>query len=110
MLPRKNRLKLPSPWSKTSPDFQVKTDLFKVVGKKSSSEHPVKIGFIISSKVGRAVVRNRLRRVLATRFYKDLNKIKNGQELVVVVFPAMGQASNEEINISLNKALQKIYL
>lgn len=109
MLPHKNRLKLPALWSKTNPDFQVKTDLFKLVGKNYPSQEQVKIGFIISSKVGKAVVRNRLRRFLANFFYKRLVKIKGSQELVVIVFPAMAKASNEEINSNLNKILQKIY-
>lgn len=108
MLPHKNRLKLPTPWSKTNPDFQVKTDLFKLVGKNYQGGGEVKIGFIISSKVGKAVVRNRLRRTLAGFFYKELEKIKGSQELIVVVFPAMAKASNEEINFNLNKILQKI--
>lgn len=110
MLPHKNRLKLPAPWSKTKPDFQVKTDLFKLVGKNYPGQEQVKIGFIISSKVGKAVVRNRLRRLLASYFYKELTKIKTTQELIVVAFPTMAKASNEEINFNLNKILQKIHI
>ena len=108
MLPHKNRLKLPAPWSKTNPDFQVKTDLFKLVGKNVPEGRSVRIGFIISSKVGKAAVRNRLRRELARFFYQELTKIKNSQELVVIVFPAMAKVSNEEIISNLNKVLQKI--
>lgn len=110
MLPHKNRLKLPTPWGKNNPDFQVRTDLFKLVGKNFSEERPVKIGFIISSKVGKANVRNRLRRFLAKFFYDQLRNIKTSQELILIIFPAMAKSSNEEINSSLNKILQKIHI
>ncbi len=108
MLPHKNRLKLPTLWGKTNPDFQVRTELFKLVGKNFHEETPAKIGFIISSKVGKANVRNRLRRILSKFFYDQLGNIKTPRELILIVFPAMAKATNEEINSSLNKVLQKI--
>lgn len=108
MLPHTNRLKLPTVWSKTNSDFQVKTALFKLVGKNYQDQRPVKVGFIISSKVGKAVVRNRLRRTFAEFFYRELIKIKDSQELIIIAFPALAKASNEEIYFNLNKILQKI--
>jgi ribonuclease P protein component len=110
MLPLRNRLKLPTHWSKTSPDFQLRTDLFKILGKEIKDDQPAKIGFIISGKVGKANVRNRLRRVLAKYFYGQLEKLKKSQELIMIVHPIMAQATNEEINLNLNKILPKICL
>ncbi len=110
MLPLRNRLKLPTRWSKTNPDFQLRTDLFKIVGKNFTEEKPAKIGFIISSKVGKATVRNRLRRLLSKFFYENLSKIKGSQEIILIAFPVMAKVNNEEINSSLNKVLQKIHI
>ena len=110
MLPLKNRLKLPTPWGKTSPDYQIRTELFKVVGKTFKEDKPTKIGFIISSKVGKATERNRLRRLLAKFFYDKLTEVKSSQEVILIVFPIMAKASNEEINSNLNKVLQKIHI
>lgn len=108
MLPHKNRLKLPTSWGKTNPDFQFKTNLLKLVGKNSNKDNPVRIGFIISSKVGKAVVRNRLRRFLANYFYKEIVSLRPSQEIIIIVFPAAATSTNEEISLSLNKILQKV--
>jgi len=108
MLPRINRLKLPTAWSKNNSDFQLRTDLFKVLVKNTDSNQPLKVGFIISGKVGKANVRNRLRRTLSAFFYSQLDKLALSKEIILIVYPNAAQASNEEISININKILPKI--
>lgn len=108
MLPLRNRLKLPTLWSKSNPDFQLRTDLFLLIAKEMKEDRPAKIGFIISGKVGKANVRNRLRRFLANYFYNKISSLKESLELIVIVHPTMAKATNEEINLNLNKILPKI--
>lgn len=110
MLPRINRLKLPTPWSKSSPDFQLRSDYFKVLVKNNPKLEAVKIGFIISGKVGKANIRNKLRRSLSALFYMQLDKLKSSQEIILIVYPTAAKTTNEEIRTSLNKVLPKLYL
>lgn len=109
MLPRINRLKLPTAWSKTNPDFQLRTDFFKILAKNIDTHQPLKVGFIISGKVGKANVRNRLRRILSALLYSELAKLAPSKEIILIVYPTAAEASNEEISTSFNKILPKLY-
>lgn len=109
MLPRANRLKIPTTWSRENPDFQLKTEFFKVLVKRKPETSSVKIGFIISGKVGKAIVRNRVRRRLASEFHRRLVELASDQELVLIAYPNIARASNEEISASLNKVLSKLH-
>ena len=110
MLPRANRLKIPTTWSRTDPDFQLKTEFFKIIGKKNPGAKSCKIGFIISGKIGKATIRNRVRRRLATLFYTKVGELNPNLELVLIVYPNISRATNEEISISVHKVLPKLYL
>lgn len=109
MLPSKFRLKLPSKWNRNYPDFKISTKVFKIVAKKASSENP-RVGFIISTKVGKAVLRNRLRRKLEGLLLPWLENSKEPWEIIFIVYPNCSTANDEEISISLNQALSKIHL
>ena len=110
MLPRANRLKIPTSWNRKNPDFQLKTEFFKIIGKKDIRGKSAKIGFIISGKVGKATVRNRLRRRLAALFYTRIADLDPTNELIVIVYPNIAQAKDEEISSSFNKVLPKLHI
>jgi len=109
MLPSSNRLKIPTNWSRKDPDIKLKTEFFKIIGKKNAAAKGCKIGFIISGKVGKATVRNRIRRVLANLFYPKIAEVNPNLELVLIAYPNISRATNEEISTSLNKVLPKLY-
>ncbi len=108
MLPAAYRLKIPTSWGKSNPDFQIKTEYFKVIGKKVASIKTAKIGFIISGKVGKATVRNRIRRKISGLLQSNLQKLNSNKELIWVVYPSINQASNEEISTAVSKVLSKL--
>ncbi len=108
MLPRANRLKIPTNWNRKNPDFQLKTEFLKILGKKNVGSKSAKIGFIISGKVGKATVRNRIRRRLASLFYTKIAEIEPSLELIVIVYPNIVQAKDEEISSIFNKILPKL--
>ncbi len=110
MLPRANRLKIPTKWSRKEPDFQLKGEFFKIIGKKNDNAKNCKIGFIISGKVGKATIRNRIRRRLAAFFYDKLEKLDATVEVILIVYPNIAKATDEEISTSLNKVLPKLYI
>lgn len=107
MLPFKNRLKLPVSWSRSNPDLQLRTDLFKVLVKRTAESSP-KVGFIISSKVGKANIRNKIRRSLSKIVYQELPRLQSNQEIIFIVFPECAKATNENLSDSFYKILPKI--
>lgn len=107
MLPKANRLKLPVRWSRVNPDYQLKTPYFKVLVKLTTSKIPTKVGILVTSKLGKATVRNKVRRQLSSLLYQGLNKLGEGKEVVIITFPALAGASDEEISTSLNQVLSK---
>jgi len=103
MLPSANRLKLPVSWNR-SPDFANRGPFFKLLAKKGSGE--AKIGFVITTKVGKATVRNSLKRKLGEIFSTRLKALTN-LEIILILYPTIVGATDEEISASLDKALPK---
>lgn len=110
MLPSRFRLKLPPSWNRNYPDFKANTPLFKLVGKQVPNKKAPRIGFIISTKVGKAVIRNRIRRQLESILRASLEKSSSPVEVIIIVYPTCSQASYEELSASLNQVLPKIHL
>jgi ribonuclease P protein component len=106
MLPKKNRLNLTKGRFKKG-DVQVSDRLFKVVVKKGREQGP-KIGFIVNSKVGNAVTRNRVRRRLSDYLEKNIEKLPVDYHLIFIAYPQSSQASAAELYDSVGKALIKI--
>ena len=110
MLPRSNRLKLPTTWKRNKPDFSFFSPYFKIIAKKTNTNEGPKIGFIISTKVGKATTRNRLRRFLAQVVRTQLEKIPAGLEIIFIVAPGAGSSKHEEIGLEVNKVVSKLSL
>ncbi len=107
MLPAVNRLKLPVPWNR-SPDFQFRTEVFKLIAKQTTSQNQPKLGFIITTKVGKAAERNRLKREFSAILKEKLEGLKIGVEVVIILYPSVTKATNEEISSHFDKVLSKI--
>lgn len=108
MLPSQFRLKLPPKWNRNFPDFKTSTKFFKVLAKQIEAGTTTRVGFIISTKVGKAVIRNRIRRKMENLLLPIVNQATNKWDLIFIVYPTCGQASDEEISTQLNYALSKI--
>lgn len=109
MLPAKNRLKLPTKWHRNYPDAAFRTPYFKALVKKIDANSECKLGFIISAKVGKATVRNRIKRLLES-LVKDSLERKDGLEIVLIIYPSAKGATNEELSLSCDQTLSKIHL
>ena len=106
MLPKKYRLNLAKGRFKSG-DNQVSDKYFKIIVKKGRSVGP-KIGFIVSSKVGNAVTRNRVRRSLSASVEKNIDTIPGDNHLIFIAYPQSASAKLGEINDSVSKAIVKI--
>ena len=110
MLPSQFRLKLPPKWNRNYPDIKINTNLFKIIGKNSEGIENPKVGFIISTKVGKAVLRNRTRRKLESMLLPKLEKSSSKLEVILIVYPSCAKSSDEEISAQLNQVLSKIHI
>jgi ribonuclease P protein component len=66
-----------------------------------------RVGVTVSSRVGNAVVRNRVRRRLREALRPRLERIAPGQDLLVVARPATAEATWQELCTALDTLLSR---
>jgi ribonuclease P protein component len=66
-----------------------------------------RIGITVSSRVGNAVVRNRVRRRLREALRARLDRLAAGNDLLMIARPASARASWPELNAALDSVLIK---
>ena len=70
-----------------------------------------RLGVLISTKVSKkAVIRNKVKRQIREIIQKELPHLKQGKDLVIIVFTQILDKKFEEIKISLILALKKLRL
>ena len=106
MLPKNHRLNLTKERF-TKGDSQVSERYFKLLIKKGKAEGP-RIGFIVSGKVGKAVVRNSVRRALSKAVEERVDTLPVGLYLIFIAYPQAASATWEELDNSVDKAFTKI--
>ena len=109
MLPKQNRLNL----AKFFPIFKKyayaqKTPLFTLLWKtKVDYEYP-RIGFVVSNKIGKAVVRNRIRRILREVVSESLADLPPKLDLILIANFKTGQANFEQLKTMYTPTLERI--
>ena len=106
MLPKKHRLNLDKERFFKG-DFEENSAFFKLTAKKINSNE-AKIGFIVSGKVGKATVRNSVRRKLSEVVYKRLDSIPPGLAIIIIAFPKSATAKESELEANLERVLSKL--
>lgn len=108
MLARINRLNKQKDFQLVLTKGRGHQDDWLLIKQKRRHSAPYRFGLIISGKVDRrAVVRNRLRRQLSEIVRKNLNIIKPGFDVVLVVKAAGRSASFQTLEGSLLGLLKK---
>ena len=88
--------------------FQEGGLVFKTGASKDAGTH---LRVVISKKVAKqAVRRNRMRRVLQEAAKKELERVKEGQDLVLIVLPGFELPEFEETRKRLHRLLEKAAL
>jgi ribonuclease P protein component len=73
----------------------------------NASRDPARAGFVVSRKVGNAVVRNRVRRRLREQVRTRLDGLPPGTMMVVRALPDSATASSAELGRALDRALRQ---
>lgn len=71
-------------------------------------EGPAQVGFVVSSRVGPAVTRNRVRRRLRHLTRDRLDRLPAGSRWVVRALPAAAEATAAELSDDLDAALRLV--
>ncbi len=70
-----------------------------------------RLGVIVSTKVSKkAVVRNRIKRVLRDFFQKELQNIIESRDVIIITLPGIESLEKEEINAKLKEIFIKMKL
>lgn len=69
--------------------------------------HIARFGFVVSRKVGKAVVRNRVKRRLREAVRKHLAEIPSGWDIVILARPPSAEARFAEIESALVQTLAR---
>ena len=89
---------------KSSADGYLAVYLFKNYNQKTYS----RLGITVSNKIGKAVVRNKIRRRIKCAFHKVQTKVKPGFDIVVVSRTKSSDADFQKLEKSLIHNLKKI--
>jgi len=109
MLPAQLRLKRRSEFGRVySKGRSYATDLIVVYVLPGRADGTTKIGFSVGKKLGGAVARNRVRRVLQEAAAPFAAKMKAGYSIVVAARAKAGQASFAAISAALGEAFSKL--
>ena len=60
-----------------------------------------RVGFVVSKKVGNAVVRNRVKRWLREATRHNYFLLKQGIDVVIIAFPSAADSSLDKLNIQV---------
>jgi len=66
-----------------------------------------RIGFSVSKRVGKAVIRNRVKRRMREAVGQQISAVRPGQDLVFIARPASSEATYQQIEHSIAYVLDK---
>lgn len=110
MLPKINRLR-----KRTEFSYSFKHGKFNsfknfniVIFKRK--DNILRIGFSVSKKIGKAVVRNKVKRRMSSVIHSELKNLKRGFNLIFIAKPEISNVSFLDLQKELNLALEKCFL
>lgn len=108
MLQKSQRIRLESDYKRIlRKGRRTYSQFFTIFAVPSTPSLPTRFGFIASKKVGKAVVRNRAKRIVREVIRLNLDKIKDGFDVVVILSPNAADQNFEVLESSVINSLKK---
>ena len=101
MLPQPNRLKRSSEVTGVQQQGRSWRHPLCILLVRSGGSEATRFAFVVSKRVGKAVVRNRVRRLLREAVRLHLDEIKPGWDCVWIARPQLSQASFAEVETAV---------
>jgi ribonuclease P protein component len=76
-----------------------------LTGRSGGSDRGPRVGFVVSAKVGNAVIRHRVTRRLRALVRQELTTLPTGTDVVVRALPSAASASGADLGSALRGAL-----
>jgi len=70
-----------------------RSDLLILNALRRAPDDPARFGFVVSRRIGKAVVRNRVKRRLRAAIRRHVADITRGYDVVLIARPGIGEAS-----------------
>lgn len=83
------------------------TRLVSLVQVRSGPPASLRVGFSVSKKVGKAVVRNKVKRRMREAFHAEIPTLRTGYMLVFVARPAAAEADYHALHRDMHILLRK---
>ncbi len=80
---------------------------FIIVYRESTADRS-RLGVTVSKRVGNAVVRNRLKRLIREYFRKNRYAFGNNWDINVIAKPAAGRLNGSEVRASLERVFSRL--
>ncbi|MBN1326639.1 MAG: ribonuclease P protein component [Candidatus Cloacimonetes bacterium] len=84
--------------------YTLSGDLFIVFVQRSDLENDLAVGIITNKKIGKAVIRNKVKRRVRSFLRQNVSELK-GIKLIIKAKPEAARASWQEICLNLGKLL-----
>ncbi len=107
MLPKENRLKKNSQFTYIYKHGLSKHSKFLLVSYLKTKYQPFKIGFTVSKKIGKSVIRSKVKRYLREATRLELRNINNGYNYVFIAREGIDQLNLEELRKIIIELLTK---
>jgi ribonuclease P protein component len=107
MLPKQHRLLRSRDFARVRRRGRSASDPLFAVYALPVRSSDVRVGFSVSKKVGKAVTRNRVKRLLREAVRHELPAIRPGTDLVFIARPAAAEASYREIAAAVSATLRR---
>ena len=107
MLPKENRLKKNNQFSYIYKHGQTKHTSILSLSFVKTKFKPFKVGFTVSKKIGKSVVRSKVKRRLREAFKKLINSVNENYNYIFIARPGIENATFEEISVAIIKLLEK---
>jgi ribonuclease P protein component len=109
MLQKQNRVRKQKEYDRIfAKNKRLKSENFLILIHYRRNQLEPKFGIIVSSKVGKAVTRNKIKRRLRAILRSNLSKFSKDAEYVIIAYPQIANLNFENMTKEVEKAIETL--